>query len=416
MILILIIIFILCILAILHSYLLYPLFLKLHKQKNRINTFCFLDHEDAPRVSILMSIYNEELVIAEKIKSILNSDYPQAKIELIIGSDNSSDRSNSIVEEYAQIYDNIKFYPFYSRQGKPAVINQIQKKATGRILILTDANVIFEKTTIFELAKHFKNREIGLVDSNMINSGLSKTGISIPESTYITLEVKNKHAEGNIWGTMMGPFGGCYAIRAELFTEVPTNFLVDDFYINMCVLEKGYKAINNLNAIVYEDVSNNFKDEFRRKIRIATGNFQNLNKFKHLLMGLFNINKLKDHENFFVNIRGLAFSFLSHKVLRWTIPFIFIILIFVNISLIFITQRHLSLFFGLSFLALATTMSIPFVDAKLKKSKINIKIFRFITHFYGMNLALLIGFARYIRGVKSGVWQPTRRHQATKSQ
>jgi len=394
-----------------HSYILYPLILKLHLKKNKINKIFYDTKEECPKVSILLSIFNEELVITEKIESIINSNYPKNNIELLIGSDNSTDKSNEIITKYSQNYDFIKVFLFKSRQGKPSIINQIKQNATGEILILTDANVIFHKDTIFEIARHFKNPEIGLVDTNMNNKGLSINGISIPESTYISHEVKTKNYEGNIWGTMMGPFGGCYAIKSELYEQVPSNFLVDDFYINMNVLEKGYKAINNLNAIVYEDVSNNFKDEFRRKIRIATGNFQNLKKYKSLLLGLFGLGKLKLNKNSFVNPFGLAFSFLSHKVLRWIIPFFIIILLITNILLIIFSENCFQDFFIFTILSVLFSFLIPLFDFIFKKIKINLKLLRFISHFYGMNLALLLGFFKYIKGVKSGIWQPTKRNQ-----
>lgn len=397
-----------------HSYIFYPLLLSVFKKENKNKNLFYDKKSELPTVSILLSVFNEEEVISEKIESILNSDYPQNKIELIIGSDNSTDQTNKIISEYCDKNTIIRFFPYFQRQGKQNVINQIYENSIGEIIILTDANVIFSKNTIYELVKYFKNQEIGLVDTQMINKGIELNGISVQESLYISREVKIKNAESNLWGTMMGPFGGCYAIKRELYEPVPANFLVDDFYINMHVLEKGYKAINNLNAIVYEDVSNNFKDEFRRKIRIATGNFQNLKKFKHLLLGLFGINKSKNSSTK-ISIFGLAFSFLSHKVLRWIIPFFIILLLICNILLLFQTinvfENNLYL---LTLSGLILTIFIPIFDIILKKININISLFRFVTHFYGMNLALLIGFFRFLKGIKSGIWTPTKRNQAGK--
>ncbi|MBK9026309.1 MAG: hypothetical protein IPL69_20845 [Saprospiraceae bacterium] len=93
---------------------------------------------------------------------------------------------------------------------------------------------------------------------------MKRDGISIQEKSYIERENLIKYWEGLIWGTMMGPFGGCYAIRKKLYTNVPQNFLVDDF-ISMKILEKGFHCLNDLDAICYEDVSNEAKQEYRRK-------------------------------------------------------------------------------------------------------------------------------------------------------
>ncbi len=388
------ILFWLSVLAIFHSYVLFPFILKLLAKNKEVNQDVFkLSDSNLPKVSVLMSLYNEEDVISEKIQSIFKSNYPSEKLELIVGSDNCDDKTNDIVSALCKENSNLLFFPFSSRQGKPSIINQLQKKSNGTILIITDANVIFSENTVFEMVKHYKNNNIGLVDTRMTNTkeSISKTGISIQESSYNSREVKIKQNESLIWGTMMGPFGGCYSLKNELFKNVPINFLVDDFYINMNVLKKNKKAINCMNAIVYEDVSNNIKDEFRRKIRISTGNFQNLATFKNLL---------------FSKVKGLSFSFFSHKVLRWFGPFLLIIALLSNIFLIKFD------FYKISMIIFSATFTLPFIDIILKKQKINISILRFITHFYTMNIALLIGFFRFLSGVKSGIWQPTKRNQS----
>jgi len=377
--------------AIFHTYVLYPFLLQIMAKGKTENQLVYSTTEDLPKISILMSLFNEEEVIAEKIESIYNTNYPANKIEVIIGSDNSTDKTNEIVSEYANKYASLNFCPFDKRQGKGNIINQLFEKSKGDILILTDANVIFDQQTLFELIKHFKNEEIGLADTNMINKGLKKEGISVQEKAYISREVIIKNNESKLWGTMMGPFGGCYAIRKELYQPVPANFLVDDFYINMKVLENKKKAINSINARVYEDVSNNLNDELRRKIRIATGNFQNLAVFAHLLLPLNS---------------GLSFSFLSHKVLRWIGPF-FIILSLLSLTILSIN----SVFYRWMLLLHCFSLIIPFIDYLLRKIEIHIIILRFITHFYTMNMALMVGFFKSIKGVESNVWKPTRRNQ-----
>jgi len=385
-------------LGIVHTYVLYPLILKIFSSGKKYEhpTYQISDKE-LPKVSILLSIFNEEVVIEDKINSIFNTKYPLEKIEFLIGSDNSTDKSNDIVSRLAKDNSGIKFISYKSRQGKQNVINQLFDKATGEILILTDANVFFDENTLYEIVKYFKNPKVGLVDTLMQHRGLVKEGISIQESAYIGREAQIKNQESILWGTMMGPFGGCYAIRKELYRPVPKNFLVDDFYINMKILEQGHYAINNLEAKVYEDVSNNLWDEFKRKIRIATGNFQNFSVFGYLLFkGLYSRKAL----------RGLGFTFFSHKVLRWITPFLILIM---GIANAFLLNQ---LFYFILFCGLGFSFLIPLIDTLLKKNSVNISLLRFATHFYSMNLAMLIGFFRFTRGVKSGVWKPTKRNQA----
>jgi cellulose synthase/poly-beta-1,6-N-acetylglucosamine synthase-like glycosyltransferase len=378
----------LLIFLIFHTYVGYPILLKILAKNKKLN---FVEATPLPDVSIIIAVFNEEAVIEEKINSIISSDYPLDKIQIIIGSDNSTDNTNTIIQNLAKIYNFIDFTIFTQRMGKSNIVNNLINKSKSEILILTDANVFFDKNTIKEIIKPFSDPNVGLVDTNMKNTGLKKEGISIQEKAYISREVFIKHYEGLLWGTMMGPFGGCFAIRKNLYSPVPHNFFVDDFYICMKVIQSGKKTINNLDAKVFEDVSNNLSDEFRRKVRISTGNFQNLWKFRSMLLPLH---------------KGYSFSFLSHKVLRWLTP-IFIILSYI----IIISLISYSKFYIILFIIFNGILLLPLIDFLLKILNIHNTFLRFITHFFSMNIALLIGMFRAMKGVKSNVWKPTKRNQ-----
>lgn len=385
------ILFWVCVIAVFHSYVLFPVILRVAALLRKPKKGPASGADQPPMVSILLSAYNEEDVIEEKIRSVFQTRYPADRYELVVGSDHSTDRTVEIVRRLEGEFPSIRFFPFDVRQGKPNVINRLVAEACGEILVLTDANVIFDEDTLTNIMEPFANPSIGLVDTQMINLGMKREGISFQEKAYISREVRIKHLESQLWGVMMGPFGGCFAIRKQLFEPVPPTFLVDDFFLNMKVLESGYQAVNNPAARVYEDVSNDLSIEFRRKIRIATGNFQNLRRF----IGLLSPAR-----------PALAFCFLSHKVLRWLGP-VFLVAAFVSLAFL---SFH-SLFYRISLFAYAGLLLIPAVDYLLKKLNLHFQIFRFITHFLGMNLALIIGMVRYLKGVKTNVWQPTKRHQ-----
>ncbi|MGP8214357.1 MAG: glycosyltransferase [Bacteroidia bacterium] len=375
--------------AVLFSYLLYPLLLQLLASGKIGNTIVY-DTASLPSVSILIAAHNEEKVIAEKLKSIYEGNYPVGNIEVFIGSDNSTDKTEEIVKTLALKYRNLKLVEFKNRSGKVRIINKLAESATHSILIITDANVIFNNDTLFQLVKHFKNKEIALADTNMRHKGLKKEGISYEESFYIRGEVLTKYNEGLLWGTMMGPFGGCYALRKEYFSPVPEGFLVDDFYINMKVLEKGGKAINEVKAVVYEDVSNNIREEFRRKIRIATGSFQNLFAFKRLLF----------------RFNAISFCFFSHKVLRWFCPVFFFCIYICSLLL-----ANYYLFYKFAFCFESFLIALIPIDYILQKTGVHIRLLRLLRHFFFMNLAIFAGMLKAIRGVKSSIWEPTQRNQ-----
>ncbi len=385
------ILFWISILALLHTYILYPAILKLIGSGKLINNNTYSSARELPGVSVIMAVHNEQNVLEEKISSIVSNNIPEGKIEILVGSDASTDNTNEILEKLTASLACLRFVTFLARRGKSAIINDLVRMSDKEILIITDANVLFGRETIYQLLKHFRNNDIGLVDSNMKHKGLKRSGISVQENSYVTREVETKFLEGIIWGTMMGPFGGCYAIKRKLYRDVPVTYLVDDFYINMNVILSGHKAILEPDAHVYEDVSNSLGEEFRRKIRIATGNFQNLMHFRNCICS---------------SVPGLSLSFFSHKVLRWIGP-LFMALVFITSILLSRENILFRYILGIELIILV----LPIIDYLLGKIKIHIIILRFVTHFLSMNLALVVGFIKFLKGVKSNVWQPTRRNQ-----
>lgn len=392
-----------CVAALAHSYVLYPLWVRWAAKGKLNNTQIYTSEEALPKVSFIMSLYNEESVIEAKLQTLANINYPTDQFHLYIGSDCSSDQTNTMVANWAAQMPQAHFEAFQERRGKPSVINDLIAQACAKmgddpdhILIISDANVLLEPDTIYQLAKHFKNPAIGLVDSNIQHpkqNAFAEDGIGASEDTYISREVQIKHWEGVAWGVSMGPLGGCYALRAKWFRPVPPQLLVDDFYLAMRMFEQGGQAINELEAVCYEVVSNDMSEEYRRKKRISAGNFANLALFKHLLLPLS---------------RPLGFAFLSHKVLRWFGPF-FIAIAYGCLAILTFVY-HNQMYTILLLLATFGLLGIPLLDALLRRFNIHLKPLRYITYFNAMNLALFNGFINYTKGVQHGIWQPTKRN------
>lgn len=381
--------------AIFYSYVIYPWLLGWLAKGKEENKIVWQPDDPLPRVFIVFSAYNEEKVIAGKIESVFNSNYPADRIRLVIGSDNSSDATDEIIKRYADVNNRIIFKAFTGRNGKSIVLNalisqlQIDPDWNNSILILTDANVYFTPDTLFHLVKHFRNGAIGQVAANILNKGVKADGISFQEQAYIQRENKIKYHEGILWGSMMGAFGACHAIRPQCWKTIPAGYLMEDFFLSMNVLSMGFKSIKEMNAICYEDVSNDMKEEIKRKTRIQAGNFQNLCAYWKLLF----------------RFDAVSFCFLSHKVIRWFGPLLLLISLTSNFFLI---EKHL--FFKITFWLQCLFMLSPLADAILKKAGIHVKILRFVAYFYAMNFALIKGMIMYFRGVKSNVWNPTQRN------
>ncbi|MEI6019935.1 MAG: glycosyltransferase [Bacteroidota bacterium] len=384
----LMLVFWLSVLSVLHSYVLYPFFMivffsKSHKQRPSFQ----LSDDTLPSVAVLVAAYNEEKVIAEKIHSIFKTTYPKNKIKLFIGSDASSDKTDSIVAELCQQYPQLQLVKFAGRVGKISIVNELQSLCEEEILIMTDANVIFTENTIFELLRFFKDDKVGIMAANIVKQSFSNDGISLQEKMYLSLENRVKAAESNAINMIMGAEGGCYAIRNNLFSKVPSKFNVDDFYITFQVLLKNRKALFNPLSLCKEDVPGAMQDEYRRKVRISSGNFQNLFFFKAILYRFW---------------KPFGFAFLSHKVLRWYTPF-FIIAALLSALLL----SHASVLYHWAFLLQLVFIIIAFINFFLK---LNHTVLKFITHFYFMNLALIHGFFRFTMGIKTSIWQPVDRN------
>lgn len=384
------IIFWFCLFLIFYSYLLFPGILHLLARRKKEEKQKFHPSE-LPAISVLIAAFNEEKVIGNKIESVLESNYPRERLEILVGSDASTDQTVQILRLLQAKHPSIQLTVFDERQGKPGIINQLAEKASGEILVITDANVMLDKDTLGQLIGNFREERTGLVDSRMVNTKLRGGGVSKQEDFYISREVRIKHHESLIWGSMMGPFGGCYAVRKSLYQPVPEKFLVDDFFINMSVLKQGYYCISNLQALAFEPVSSLPGEEFRRKKRISAGNFQNLAYFWPMI---------------FSCRRGIGFCFLSHKVLRWFVPFM---VLFTLGSAIFLGLKSV-FYMNLALLQLIVLIT-PLIDQFLRNIKIQSIPLRFVSHFVLMNLALLAGFFKYMGGIKDNVWQPTSRTQ-----
>lgn len=382
------IIFWLSILLIAHSYMIFPWLLQLLSTGKKENDICFTDSE-LPDVTIIMAVFNEEHILPQKLDSILTSDYPSGKISVLVGSDASTDGTNRILGAYSEKHPEIR--PYYSgeRKGKPAMINYLSEQAEDEMLLFTDAKVIFDRDTIRGLVRHFKNEHIGIVGCNIINRTIRRDGVSIQESAFMSREILMKYREGLVWGSTVGVYGAAYAIRKAIYTPVPEGFSVDDFFITLSALRKKKIAMLDINVVAYLEVPNLITEEYRRKVRIATGNFQNLAYFGRELLTPW---------------KGSSFAYFSHKVIRWIAPFLLIAILLSNI---FLLDQHPV--YEITLGAMAVFATLPIIDLFLSKIGIHIVFLRFVRHFVTMNIALLHGFINNTRGVKKHVWQPTER-------
>lgn len=375
--------------AMVHTYIIYPglLYVFSKSRKNKTENL-YTPGDTLPSIAVICAAYNEERVIEEKIKSVFTTNYPKEKISFYIGTDACSDNTVPIIKNLQDKYPLLKLVEFSERSGKINILNKLCSLAQDEVFVMTDANVYFKENTFFELVKHFKNSNVKMVCGNIVKRALNKETVTENELQYLNFENFLKSAESKLWQIVIGAEGGCYALRKDNYLHIPSHFIADDFFITCHVLNTNGKILFEESAVVHEDASAETKGEFRRKARIATGNFQNLAYFKNLLKNPFS---------------KIGFAFLSHKVLRWLTPFLFLINLVCCVFLVsnFSWMAYI-LVVGL-FILLA-----PLLNTLLEKMGIKVKPLISMSHFVVMNRALFVGFVRYRKGVTSSVWQPVR--------
>ncbi len=357
-------------------------------RRRRRNRVLSLPSDTLPTVSVVMSLHNEKKVAEAKIISMLSSEYPEEKVDFIIGSDGSTDGTNAIISRLSATDSRIRCIINAERRGKATMLNELVARATGEILVVTDANVLFAPHTVRRLAEAFADPRVGLCDATVNNLTLDSSGITRQENLYSRFETTLKRAEGDLWGAMPGPYGGCYAVRRKLFPALPENTLVDDLYVGLSILRQNFRSVNIPEATVYEDTQPDMMAQFRRRTRIAAGSFQNLFRFGPCPSGRF----------------SACFAFFSHKIMRWLTP---LLLVAFFMTTVILSGRSV-FYFCLSSVQLIFII-LSALDLVLDRQGGRVRFQRFVTQFLLMNAALAAGFVKAIRGIETGIWEPTKR-------
>jgi len=382
------IIFITALSVLLLSYVIYPLMIwilsSIAGKKFKV------DSDYRPKVSLIVSALNEEKNIEKTIRRILESDYPTDKIEILVGSDGSTDHTADVCFALAKEYSQVRVFDFKQNRGKAIVLNDLVKEATGEILAYADANSWYRPHSLKKLVQYYSDVRVGGVSGRLIlHDGEDDYKSNNQEKVYWAFESWLKKCEGKM-GTLIGAMGPVYSIRKDYFKPFPVNVPVnDDFYSCMKVLEQGKSFLYEHEAVVDEIGVPNLKYEFKRKTRIQSLNFGSLSVTKNLLHPKFGL---------------IALSYLLHKVFRWFTPILIILIMLSTLVLSFYSDYYL-MFFGLQMLFIFFSLAGLF----LHSMRIYFKPFLLFSYFLMMNLAFLKGMFRYFLKLQSTTWEPAGR-------
>jgi len=263
-----------------------------------------------PEVTLIIPARNEEHVIEEKICNSLELDYPKEKLQIIIASDGSTDRTDEIAKRYEG--RGITSVIFSENIGKAELLNKTIPEAKGEIIVISDASGMLNNRAVREMAKNFADKKVGCVCGIYHIEGKKKSRVDRFEERYYNFETLLKRSESSIY-TTLGGHGALVAIRKDLFIPLKRDTLNDDFIISSRIVLKGFRTIYEGRAHVYDKIHTTLAGEFRRRVRIAAGNWQQI----YLLRDFIGAGR------YFV-----ALQFFSHKILRTITPFLLFILFF----------------------------------------------------------------------------------------
>lgn len=333
-----------------------------------------------PQISIVMVVRNEEKILESKLQNLLSLDYPQDRIQVIVVSDGSNDRTEQILREYARD-PRIHVVLNQLGKGKASGLNDALEVAQGEVVVFTDARQKIEASAVRRLAENFADPEVGCASGELMlgdpGSGESGKGLGL----YWSIEKRIRELE-SASGSVVGATGALYAARRELLTSVPAGTILDDVFLPMQIVRQGKRVIFDERARAWDAPNLGAEREFSRKVRTLSGNYQ-LVQFAPWLLGRGN---------------PIRFEFVSHKLLRLAVPVALAALLVVApllkapfYKMIFVAQV---IFYALSLISLA----------RLARHGILARVADAAGTFVLLNGAAVVALANFVSG-KRAAWR-----------
>lgn len=349
----------------------YPLVLFLFRPEEEVQD----KSENLPLVTLFIPAYNEEKVIGEKILNSLSLEYPKDKIEIVVASDCSTDGTENEVNRFKD--KGVKFFESVKRKGKNSIINDFVGSCKGEVIVFTDANCLFEKDAVKLLTGKFSDNRTGLVVGRLKYID-EKSSVGKGEGMYFRYESMIKKMESS-FGTLVAATGSIYAIRRDLFSKLDFD-VANDLTHPIQTASKGFRIVFEERAVAVEKATVSAKEEFSRRVRIVTRGLTAFMRYWRrygMLNGMW------------------GFCFVSHKLIRWFIPFFLIAIFTLNI--------FLSSFIYNTIFAIQCAFYLLSACGFLFRKKMG-RFFSVPFYFILVNLAAMSGVLRYFSGKRQSLW------------
>jgi cellulose synthase/poly-beta-1,6-N-acetylglucosamine synthase-like glycosyltransferase len=270
-----------------------------------------------PHVTVVVVAHNEGHCIARRIENLLSVDYPRERLEIVVGSDGSTDDT---VDAASRCRDQrVRVRHFGLRRGKAAVLNDLVAAVASEIVVFADARQRFERGAIRALVANFADPEVGAVSGELHLTKRQGTSSGAEGSGFYWKYEKFIRANESWTGSTVGATGAIYAIRRNLFDAIPPDTILDDVLIPVRIVRRGYRVIFEARARAHDRIATTPREDFTRKTRTIAGTFQLFAREQWIL------NPARSR---------VWFQALSHKALRLTIPVLHIVILLANLALV----------------------------------------------------------------------------------
>ena len=347
--------------------------------------------ETLPEATLLIAAYNEEAIVASKMVNCRQLDYPADKLRLVWITDGSNDNTNERLKEYPEV--TVLYQP--RRQGKTAALNRALPYVNTPYVIFTDANTMLNKGAIKEIIRQFSDPRVGCVAGEKRVEIQAEQGATAGEGIYWKYESALKQLDSRLYSAV-GAAGELFAIRRELYEEMPADTLLDDFILSLHIVMRGYTIAYCADAYAVENGSADMHEEEKRKVRIAAGGLQSVWRLRALLNPL--------------RYGVFCFQYISHRVLRWSLTPVLLFLLF-PLNTILIFTSNTPLLYAVIWLLQALFYFMASWGHYLSAKRIKNKILFVPYYFLFMNINVVRGFnyLRKRRGQAGGAWEKARR-------
>ena len=382
------IIFILLLLLVAYAYVGYPLLILV---LSRLLPRRVRKADITPKVSLIIAAHNEERDIAAKLDNALALDYPRDKLEIIVASDCSTDRTDEIVRGYGEpvILDRQR-----ERLGKSVAQNHAARVASGDILIFSDATTMYAPDAMRRLVRSFADPQVGCVAGQLIYVDRAATGIGRGCRTYWSYEKLIKASESRA-GSLIGVSGCLYAVRRSSYAPLALD-MSSDFVIATEMHLQGLRTVYERDAVAVEETNQRSRDEFRMRVRVIEQTYSALHRYGAALNprrhGLF------------------AWQLISHKLMRYAVPFFLVAIFALNWSLAGVSSSY-----RWSFIAQITFYLLALAGWAGARLGLRLGVLALPYYFALANMAALAAFIEFMRGRANVVWEPVRGRQVASS-